>query len=140
MTPRQPVPSVTDVRHALTQLQADSDTTGRPISVLALAQSLGLANTTFRRHYPDICAELATPARPQNPPTSRAGSAHEQLQHTNAALRRKNRELSEHLELAIASIQRLAIDNHRLRRELENTHAVTRLPASRGPGKIRDRP
>jgi hypothetical protein len=43
-------------------------------------------------------------------------------------LRRDNHDLPEHLELAIANIQRLTIDNQALRQALEAARNVTRLP------------
>jgi hypothetical protein len=52
--------AITDVHAAIDSLTSE---TGRRPSVLALATRLGLANTTFRRNYPDICAELAAIAR-----------------------------------------------------------------------------
>jgi hypothetical protein len=40
------------------------------------------------------------------------------LKQQNATLRARNRELAEHLNLAIAEIQRLALESHQLRTEL----------------------
>ncbi|MFJ2377141.1 hypothetical protein ACIOZL_31090 [Streptomyces sp. NPDC087769] len=57
---RRPLPSRADVSAAVDALTAE---TGRAPSVLALATRLGLANTTFRRNFPTICAEL-TRSRP----------------------------------------------------------------------------
>ena len=49
-----------DVRAALNALREDAAATGRRPSVLALAQRLGLPNTTLHRRFPAICTELAT--------------------------------------------------------------------------------
>jgi hypothetical protein len=70
---------------------------------------VGLANTTFRRNFPDIAAELARQAaeRRQTPPPSR----YDQLQQTAAQLRQENRELRGQLELAYAVIQRITLEN-----------------------------
>lgn len=126
---RDPLPHADSVRDALLQLSAHPE--GRRVSVLTLARHLGIPNTTLRRVYPEICAEIATtrtaPARQPN------DTAYAQLQRDNAELRRTNRELSENLELAIANIQRLTIDNRRLTLALESASAVTRLAQRRHP-------
>jgi hypothetical protein len=59
---RPPIPSRDEVLAALAKLQADAQGTGRQPAVLALARQLGLANTTFRRNFPDITADLASQA------------------------------------------------------------------------------
>jgi hypothetical protein len=38
-----------------------------------------------------------------------------------------NHELAEHLELAVANIQRLTLENHRLRQQLETATKVTHI-------------
>ncbi|MFB7374091.1 hypothetical protein ACFC0D_30040 [Streptomyces sp. NPDC056222] len=120
---RHPLPSRTDVHAAIDSLTSE---TGRRPSVLALATRLGLANTTFRRNYPDICAELTAIA--YTPSGTTAAHAYSKVQTDNARLRRNNRDLAEHLELAIAAIQRLSIDNDFLRAALHEARAVTPLP------------
>ncbi|MEU9144043.1 hypothetical protein [Streptomyces sp. NPDC048349] len=124
---RDPLPSRTDVHAAIDSLTSG---TGRRPSVLALATRLGLANTTFRRNYPDIRAELAAIAR--TPSGAPAADAHSKVQANNALLRRDNRDLAEQLELAMAAIQRLSIDNGLLRAALHDARAATPLP--RRPG------
>ncbi|MEU8489491.1 hypothetical protein [Streptomyces sp. NPDC048641] len=114
--------SRTTVRAAADALTAE---TGRGPSVLALATRLGLANTTFRRNYPDICAELA--AATATPSAQKASDAYSTLQADNARLRRDKRDLTKQLELAIAAVQRLSVDNDRLRTALHEAHSVTPL-------------
>ncbi|MFI8341958.1 hypothetical protein ACIF8W_18100 [Streptomyces sp. NPDC085639] len=80
---RHPLPSRTDVHSTIDSLTSE---TGRRPSVLALATRLGLANSTFRRNYPDICAELAAIAR--TPSGTTAADAYSKGQATNARLRR----------------------------------------------------
>ncbi|MET8248711.1 hypothetical protein ABZV31_32595 [Streptomyces sp. NPDC005202] len=125
MTPhRAPLPSRAEVDAALTALTAE---TGRTPSVLALATRLQVANTTFRRNFPNVCAELARPA--STPQTSqRAADAYTQVKVDNDRLRRANRDLTHQLDLALAAIQRLSIDNNRLRTALHQAAAVTPLP------------
>jgi hypothetical protein len=125
---REPPISEPDVRAALSQLHNQADTTGRPPTVLALARRLGLPNTTLRRRFPDICAELAT-TRTRTAATARdSGTAYDKLKQDNARLRRSNQQLTEHLDLAIANIQRLTITNHHLRQALETARNVTPMP------------
>jgi pantothenate synthetase len=120
------MPSEQAVRDALIDLRADAETTGRHPSVLALAARVGLPNTTFRRRYPSICAELAHAPRRAVASANATATAYEKLAH--ASLRQDHNALAEHLELAIANIQRLTLDNHELRQALEATLSVTRLP------------
>ncbi len=128
MTARSPMPSQQAVRDALADLRAEAETTGRHPSVLALAARVGLPNTTFRRRYPDICAELSAAPQPPGSSTTTTTTAYEKLAHAHARLRQDHHALSEHLELAIANIQRLTLDNDALRSTLEATRSVSRLP------------
>jgi AraC-like DNA-binding protein len=117
---RQPLPSQADVRAAIDAL---TDEAGRTPSVLALANRLGLANTTFRRNFPDVCARLTQP----RPATGAVANAFTALKTENARLRRDKRDLAQQLDLAIAAIQRLSIDNDRLRTALHEASSITRL-------------
>jgi AraC-like DNA-binding protein len=131
VTRRTVLPSHDDVQLAIKRL---TETTGKPLTVLALARHLGLANTTFRRHFPDITTELTqqrSPAPADSDPV--AASRFEKIQRENTELRRARRELAEHLELAIANIQRLTLDNHHLRQQLHAATKITHINArSRG--------
>lgn len=123
---RPAIPSRDEVLTALAQLQADAENTGRQPAVLTLARQLGLANTTFRRNFPDIAAEFARQAAAQQqapPPPSR----YDQLQETSTRLRQENRQLREQVELAAAVIQRIALENQRLREQLEAAANVTAI-------------
>jgi hypothetical protein len=122
----RPIPGRDEVLQALDRLHEAADRTGRLPSVLTLAGSVGMANTTFRRNFPDIVAEISaqTARRPQPaPPPSR----YAELQESVARLRADNRELRGQLGAATAVIQRIALENHRLRQELEAAAAVTRI-------------
>jgi hypothetical protein len=123
------------VRGQVLQVLADlASASGRPPSVVALARRLGLTNATFWRHYPDIAREVAaqrraSPSQSSDPDTySRPG---DDLRAQIAQLREANQALTEQLDLAIASIQRLSIENHQLRQDLEAAAAVTHLPNRR---------
>jgi len=55
----------------------------------------------------------------------------DQLQRANDKLRRDNRDLTAHLELAIAYIQRLTLDNHEFRLALGLSGVLTLLKLHR---------
>lgn len=48
-------------------------------------------------------------------------------------LRQDNHDLREHLDMAAANIQRLALENQQLRRQLEAATKVTRIGPAHGP-------
>ena len=109
-----------DRAHVLAEFEKlRRETTGTRVSVLALAKRIGLANTTFRRRFPDVVAQITAEqgTSPLQRPATSAPNSDDQL-------RQRNRELREKLELAVASIQRLTLENHRLRTELEAARGV----------------
>jgi hypothetical protein len=123
---RPAIPGRGEVITALAQLRAEAEITGRQPAVLTLARRMGLANTTFRRNFPDIAADLArrAAAHRQAPPSA---SRYDQLQETSARLRQDNRQLREQLQLAAAVIQRIALENQRFREQLEAAGKVTAI-------------
>lgn len=124
MTRRTALPTVEDLRLAIKDL---TETTGKPPTVLALASRFGLANTTFRRNFPDIAADLKN-ERAADPVSAQAATSQfDQLKLDNDKLRRDNHELREHLDLATSNIQRVTLENHRLRQQLEAATKVTRI-------------
>jgi AcrR family transcriptional regulator len=131
MSRKVALPSEEQVRQALIELTTEAETAGRQPTVLGLARRLGLANATFWRHFPDIAEEVREAARSPRPagPGPRGSDRYDELLKKNAALRRANTELSEHLALAVANIQRLTLENHQLRTELEAARGVSRLDA-----------
>lgn len=129
MTRRAALPTPDEVHDAITAI---TESLGKPPSTLALAKHLGLANTTFRRQFPDIAADLSR--------TRSTELGHEDVQHSspyqvlkqhNAKLRHDIEELTMHLELAVANIQRLTLENHRLRRERDEATRVTPISRAR---------
>lgn len=131
MSRQTALPSHKDVHLAIKQL---TEATGKPPAVLALAGHLGLANTTFRRHFPDITADLIQ-QRSANPTGAdpAATTPFQRLQRDNAHLRSTNHDLTEHLALAVANIQRLTLDNHQLRYQLEAATNITRIDTRHRP-------
>lgn len=116
MTRSTPIPNHGAVLAAIETLH-NSAAQHRRLRVLAVARYLNMSNTTLRRHYPDIATDIANSAPNTQTSTGKTGAATTQLRDT-ARLRAENRALREHLELAIASIQRLTIQNDPLRQEL----------------------
>jgi hypothetical protein len=131
VTARVQLPSEAQVRHVLADLAAEPG--GGPPTVLALAGSLGLANGTFWRHFPEIAREIAPQRRTAtglHRATSAQAPAGEQASEL-ARLRRATRELNDQLEVALAHLQRLTLENHAMREELENSRKISRLPIGR---------
>lgn len=127
------LPTEEQVRQAMGELAAEASATGRRPTVLGLARRFGLANATFWRHFPDIANEVRHAATRTREEADPPGASHyEELKNKNAELRRANTDLTEHLALAVANIQRLTLDNHLLREALETTRKVTRLPSRPG--------
>jgi DNA-binding transcriptional regulator YhcF (GntR family) len=123
------LPTEQHVRHVRDQLTKRHQAHGKHPSVLELARQLGLSNTTFRRHFPDIARDVsnARRSRPATVVEAPATLEHTRLVARNAKLRRDNRQLREHLELAIANIQRLTLHARRLQAALEATTNVTQI-------------
>ncbi|WP_394622410.1 hypothetical protein JNUCC0626_49630 (plasmid) [Lentzea sp. JNUCC 0626] len=112
----------------LREQQDQAEQNGRRPSVLALARHFGLSNTTFRRHFPGIANEIsAARTAPPSEDQPHGASRYDRLVERNAKLRRVNRDLSAHVRLAAAHIQRLALENARLTQQLEAASKVTRI-------------
>ncbi|ASR39966.1 hypothetical protein BAY61_32305 (plasmid) [Prauserella marina] len=129
MSPPVTLPSDDVVLKAVQEVTDQSRDLGKRPSVLAVARRLGLSNTTFRRSFPDIARQIGDARRNGTAPAAGAAADERQLSlhERNAKLRRSNTELSDHLELAIANIMRLTLENKRLREELEAASKVTRI-------------
>ena len=126
MTRQIPLPTAETVAEALQDLARQTKFTGRRVSVSGLARRLGLPNTTLRRHYPDVIDEMGTATPPSHP--GRRNSHDEELRQTANRLRNENRDLRTHLDIAIAHIQRLTIENDQLRRQAETAGHIRRIP------------
>jgi transposase-like protein len=129
MTAKDDLPDTDTVLKAKAELLADAYATGERPTVIALARQLGVTNATFWRHFPDIAREVAAAGRNEqrDDHADRDPSPLRELERQNAQLRRTNHDLRLDIKLAEASIQRLAIVNHQLRRELEAATGVTRI-------------
>lgn len=129
MTRTVALPTPEQARQVRDQVIAEAQAIGKRPSVLAAARRFGLTNTTFRRHFPDIARELNEVRRTPAPDITASPDAtrYIALQEQNAKLRQDKTTLTEHLELAIANIQRLTLENRGLREELESATNVTRI-------------
>jgi transposase-like protein len=114
------IPDRATVLRELDELRHQAASTEGRVSVLALARRVGLANTTFRRRFQDITARIV--AEESQAPTPSPESV---TTDSEAKLRQRNRDLQENLELAIAAIQRLTLENRGLREQLEAALAIT---------------
>jgi AcrR family transcriptional regulator len=123
------IPTPEQARRAQEKVLTEASDNGRRPSVLAVARQLGLSNTTFRRHFPDLADEISAARRaPDDTTPDESGiSEHARLVARNAKLRRGNHQLREHLDLAVANIQRLTLTVHKLQTELEGASKVTRI-------------
>ena len=123
------LPTALQVRQAFTKLVDQAHHDGQRPSVLALARQFGLSNTTFRRHYPEIARELGQIRRAPTTAVTESPAAveHSRLVARTAELRRAVQELRQDLELAVANIARLTLDNHHLRTELEHARRITNI-------------
>lgn len=130
MTRRVALPTETEVREALTKISA-AEPRRRP-TVVALASSLGLSNATFWRHFPQVAREVAdarrSDVRSAESETSTAGDTD-----ANSAVRLRSEKarLFDQLEVAVAHIQHLTLENHALREQLEEALKVARIPSHR---------
>lgn len=125
MTRQIPLPNAETVAEAIQELAQQSSVTGRRVSVSGLARHLGLPNTTLRRHYPDLIDEVNA-AAPLNHPGH--NSKDDELRQSISRLHNENRDMRTHLDIAIAHIQRLTIENDQLRRHAETVNQIRRIP------------
>jgi len=128
MTRPVQLPSEAEVRIAIEELR--SATQNNTITVKQLAQQLGLTNPTFWRHFPDIAQEVADIRRAvrrtitDKTPPSLNNDAREQL------LRKDNSILRAQIDIAAAHIQRLTLENQRIRSQLETQNHVVKFPGA----------
>lgn len=132
MTPRITLPSDQEVLDVLATLRTSSL---KPVSASALATELGLSNPTFWRHFRDIAQQVADARRAhlrggtdvkrelRGPDSQPSDPAHR--------LRRELKQTQDRLELAIAHIQRLTLENDRLQNTLHDHGSVTRIASTR---------
>jgi AcrR family transcriptional regulator len=129
MTRKVDLPSIEQIERAKASMLADAHETGRRATVTALAKLLNLSNATFWRYFPDTARDIAANGRAERAEPKSTNKV-QQLEEQVATLKRANRETDAHLQIAVANIQRLAIENQQLREQLEslsNVHRIDRL-------------
>lgn len=127
MTRPVTLPTREGIQSALTQLRTEAD---RPVTARALAERVGLTNSTFWRHFPDIAQQVANDRRDRLRQTSETRSPElaNQSDDHERRLRDENTALRAQLELAVAHIQRLTIENALLREQTESVAGIRHLP------------
>lgn len=125
------LPTEAAVQAARGDVCAEAARQGRRPTVTTLARRVGLTNATFWRHFPQLARDLVDDARhpPKSPPV--AGDTVTPADRI-ANLTRENRRLTDNLDLAVANIARLTLENHQLRQAVESATNVTRIDSSGG--------
>ena len=126
MTRRVPLPDELEVRATLAQLRASNESD--IVTAKDLSRQLGLANSTFWRHFPEIAQEVADENRVVFRAAQATPANAPRASDPDGALRKENATLRDQIELAIAQIQRLTIDKQALRDQLEAQTNIVKLP------------
>lgn len=126
MTRRVLLPSESEVRTALAELRTSNE--DGIVTARDLARQIGLANSTFWRHFPEIAQAVADENRATSRVAQAAPANAPRASDPNGSLRKENATLRDQIELAVAHIQRLTIDNQALRNQLEARSNIAKLP------------
>ncbi len=126
MARRVDLPSIEQIERAKASMLADAHETGQRATVTALAKLLNLSNATFWRYFPDKAREIAAHGRAERT-EPKATNKIQQMEEQLAALKRANRDTVAHLQIAVANIQRLTIENQQLRDRLESLSNVRHI-------------
>ncbi|MGW6404509.1 hypothetical protein, partial [Streptomyces sp. NPDC055134] len=84
------------------------------------------SDSTTAHHFHRIVTPIPD-QRKHSHQARKDNSVYSALKADNACLRRDKRDLTKQLELAVAAVQRLCVDNDRLRTALHEAHSVTPL-------------
>lgn len=124
MTRRVPLPSPDQIAAAIA---SETERSGRPPAALAVASRLGMSNATFWRHFPRVAQDLADARRDANRRAQRVleTDSRPHLAATIAGLRTENADLQNDIKVAAAEVQRLTLENHDLRTQLEQVARIT---------------
>lgn len=128
MTRRVPLPTETEILHALAQLRQD---TPGPVTARRLAEHVGLTNSTFWRLFPVIAQDVADQRRAAVRAKPAEPSERARWADSERALRAEIAALRDQIDLAVAHIQRLTLENEGLRTQLEDHTRIARLPTHR---------
>lgn len=124
MTRRVPLPSEADIATAVDELSKDDS--DHPPAVLAVAKRLGLSNATFWRHFPQIAQTLADTRKDALRARTRSSDRTIADVPTTELVRLRNDKarLEEEMRAAAAEVQRLTLENHELRTQLEQSNGL----------------
>lgn len=122
MSRRVDLPTVDQVRQGMLEYIAESEDAGTRVTVIGLARRLNLSNGTFWRQFPAIADELKVAAVSTS--TAPRKDDRTELRADNARLRRENASLRSDINLAVSSIQRLALESRALRTQLEQSAKI----------------
>lgn len=127
MTRRVPLPTDDDIAAVIAKLTSESP--GPPPAAVTVARELGMSNATFWRHFPKVAQELADTRRAARRSDQRSTSLgeNEGLRTDLARLRAEKTRREGEILSAAAEIQRLTLENHALRTELEKSVGVIPL-------------
>ena len=123
MSRRVQLPTRGEVVARIGELRAQD----RQLTAKGLAESFGLSNTTFWRYFPELAQEVAD-ARRVRPRTVRP-DGREAATNAEAVLRAELETARAQLDLAIAHIHRLSVENASLRRQVPDPSNVIRFPS-----------
>ncbi|GAB2994128.1 hypothetical protein GCM10027184_55780 [Saccharothrix stipae] len=134
MSRRVDLPDHDTVRAAMAEVIRTARDDGRKPTVVALAHEIGLNNSTFWRHFPDLASELVAQARDHTIVEQAQPGRYDQLAAEHARLKRAHAELQHDHDRAKAVIQRLSLDNHRLRQQIEGAAKIIPIHQKRKQG------
>lgn len=112
MTRRVSLPTEEQVRKTLAKLREPSES--HNVTVRALASALGLTNSTFWRYFPEIAQSVVNERRAAKNKTLPPHRNVEMSDSPEREIRKENSLLRDQLEVAVAQIQRLTIENQAL--------------------------
>ena len=104
----------------------ESESPTHPPSALSVAARLGLSNATFWRHFPQIAQDLADARRDSRKRVTTALKETARSSQTGdlRRIRDDRARVENDLKVAAAEIQRLTLENHRLRTSLEQATGI----------------
>jgi AcrR family transcriptional regulator len=126
MTRRVNLPTIEQVQTAIQDISGHGSDS--PLTVRRLAQHLGLSNSTFWRHFPEIAQSVADKRR-QLTRTATASRPVDQRgrDETEARLRERVAELAALVAASAAQVQRLTLENRVLREHLQTESSIVHI-------------
>jgi len=123
MTRRVALPSEATIRAAVLELSQESV---KGPTVSSVAMKVGLTNPTFWRHFPEAARDIVSERRHRE--GAEEAAANDRSTNKDAPARDEAAALRSQLEVAVAHIQRLSIENAELRNALNDASKIHPLP------------